>query len=221
MSNINGKEIDHPGAIFVEGRGWVDLRQWCMKSYYYRVMIPSNIARTGSNTDAGMTIGLFCDHIGDKEWTNFARERMLPEGHEAVIYRVSLVARPERHTFLIDVMTALQLGHLTISTEGEEFISEPLSFFACNLFGEMASREKDPLARLAIEIHLATTEGGEFTDAAKRIVSKTTGIEMPCLLQNQMCIDGHIDLKKELSGLTRKPFGLYVVLHTITQKPLR
>lgn len=212
MTKSNGKENNHSGAIYIEGRGWVDIRQWCMKSYYYRIMIPQDI-------DTGATIGLFCGNIGDKEWTNFTRERMLPVGHEAVIYRVSLVARPEKHTFLIDIMTALQLGHLTILINREEFISEPLSFFAVNLFGEMASREKDPLARLALEIHLATDKSGEFTEEAKRIISKMTGIEMPHFLPESCLIDGDIDLEKELYDI--KPFGLYVVLHTITQKPLR
>jgi len=201
-----------PGEVDVPGVGVRKFKQWCMKSYYYRITIPQDI-------DANATIGLFCGHIGDKEWTNFERACMLPVGHEALIYRVSLIARPEKHTFLIDVMRAVLSGHLTILTDGEEFISEPLFFFAVNLFGEMTSREKDPLARLALETQIATNESGGFKEVAKWISRKISGIAIPLFLPESCSIDGHIDLEKKLYGV--KPFGLYVVLHTITQKPLR
>lgn len=200
-----------PGSLDIPGVGVRKFREWCMKSYYYRITIPQDI-------DANATIGLFCGHIGDKQWTNFERERMLPVGHEALIYRISLIARPEKHTLLIDVMTALQSGHLTILTNGEEFISEPLSFFAVNLFGQMTSREKDPLARLALECRIATNESGRFADFADWMIRKISGIEIPRFLHEPHPIDGYIDLDKKLYGVN--PFGLYVVLHTVTQKPL-
>jgi len=200
-----------PGSVDIPGVGVREFREWCMKSYYYRITIPQEV-------DANATIGLFCGHIGDKEWTNFTRERMTPVAHETLIYRVSLVARPEKHTFLIDLMTALQSGHLTILIDGEEFISEPLSFFAVNLFGEMTARENDPLARLALETQIATNVSGDFKEVAKWTIRKISAIAIPEFLPESHHIDGYIDLDKKLYGL--KPFGLYVVLHTITQKPL-
>jgi len=200
-----------PGTRLVEGVGYVDIRQYVMKTWYYRITVPQDI-------NADSTIGLFCDHIGDLQWTNFARDNMFPLGHTVIIYRVSLMVRPEKHTFLIDVTYALQYGHLNLTHGAEEFISLPLSFFPVNLYGQTANDEGDPLARLAMETLIATDDEPE---EAKRMMQKISRMEIPLLIPGEHPIYGSVDLKKELWRVGRKPFGLYILLHTITQKPLR
>ena len=198
-----------PGHVYVPGRGLVEISQYVMKSYYYRITIPQDI-------NAGATIGLFCGHIGEAEWTNFTRERMFPVGHSTILYKVSLAVKPNRDTKVFDVIEALQLGQLTIRTGANEFLSEPLSFFPVSIYGETASREKDPLARLGLEIRLCTSENME---EARRVMWLISGIEIPLSVGESQTIDGDVDLHKDLFGSPK--FGLYIVLHTITQKPLR
>lgn len=198
------------GYIHVPGVGLVQLKRMLMKSYYYGVPIPQDV-------DSDMTIGLFCGHIGEREWTNFTRPRMLPVGHEAVICKVSLAVRPTAEIKVVDVFTALQFGDMQIRIGAvDEFIREPLSFFPITLYGEIAAREDDLLQRLAVTREI---EDEMDEDERRRIMKVLSGIAIPASIGESMLIDGNIDLRKELYGTP--PFTLYVILHTITTTPVR
>ena len=198
-----------PGHVYIPGEGVYAIRNLYMKSYYYRIAIPQDI-------NAAATIGLFCGHIGDSEWTNIPRNRMFARGHEVILYKVSLAVKPNEDTKVFDVIKALQYGHLTIRHRGEEFISEPLSFFPVSLYGEVASRERDPLARLALETEIPRDLGEE---AARHVAKLISGIDIPLYLSESQTIDGDVDLQQDLFGSPK--FGLYIILHTITRKPVR
>ena len=213
MSKDKREEDAADGSVWIEGRGLVRFRQWFMKSYYYMVTIPQKV-----NEDT--TIPLFCEHLGEKKWTNFTRDRKLPRGHEAMIFRVSLAVVPARHTMTFDIMEAMQRGHLTILLSGAEWLSEPLSFFAVNLLGEIAFRNDDPLGRLAVEVALTTSEDGAFTKEARRIMEKIAGMPLPPTLPESYPIDGQIQFRARKELYNKKPFDLVVLLHTITSKPL-
>lgn len=195
--------------VYVPGKGEIEVRRLLMKSYYYGVPIPQDI-------DAGSTIGLFCGHIGDRQWTNFTRELMLPVGHEAIIYKVSLAVKPTEKTRIVDVFTALQLGDLEIKIGRDEFVSEPLSFFPVTLYGEIAAREDDPLQRLALVKEIDQEADEEEVARLQRLLS---GIAIPAHIQESQALYGDIHLRKELYGTPA--FTLYVILHTITVRPIR
>jgi len=200
-----------PREKHIEGVGVREFRQWYMKAYYYRVTIPQDI-------NADSTIALFCGHIGDLQWTNIPRDRMFAEFDQVILYKVSLVVKPNEDTRIFDVISALQHGHLTIRNRGQEFVSEPLSFFPVNIYAEIAGRERDPLARLAVQTLIPRPETLD-EDTSKRLMNAITGLDIPLFIPDTETIDGEVDLDKALFGSPE--FGLFVVLHTVTSYPLR
>lgn len=222
-----------PGEVFMPGVGMIQIRSWFMKSYYYLVTIPQP-------SDIEYRIPLFDDHIGDLEWTNMPRPRMLAEDDKAVVYKVSLVVKPDRETRIFDVIEALQYGHLTISQGREEsvseqssfadkrlaekpgkledFVSEPLWFFPVNIYGEIASRERDLVAHLLLEREIPKKDA--MTDQERRAFSKAiTGLDIPLDIGTSDKIWGQVKLDRALYGSPQ--FGLYVVLHTVTSRLMK
>ena len=199
-----------PGMVFVPSLGWIALKRVALKSYYYGVAIPQDI-------EADATIALFDGHIGDREWTNFTRPRMLPVGHTATLFKVSLAVKPTAETRIVDVFSALQFGDLNINIGAvDEFVSEPLSFFPVTLYGEIAERQGDILQPIALDVQLKRDVP---YDEQKEIMGALSGIGIPCEIGESQMIDGSMDLRKGLYG--SPAFVLYVVLHTITSMPVR
>jgi len=208
---MRDKENIRPGMVYVKSlERWINIAWWQMKSYYYGVQIPQDL-------NGNSTIGLFGGNIGDKQWTNFTRPNMIPEWHTSLVYKVSLAVRPTAEVKIVDIFTALQLGELTINIRGQEpLISEPLSFFPVTIYGEMAAREND----LAAHVALPTTESGELdVKKSEAIMSGVSKMAIDIGLDDSVILDGEIDLRKELYGTP--PFVLYVLLHTVTSMPLR
>lgn len=214
----DGSAIDaKQGHVLVPGRGWVELRSMIIKAYYYGIQIPQDI-------DSNAVIGLFSGHIGDLEWTNFTRPRMLPAGHEATIFRVSLAVRPTTETRIVDVYNALQSGDIRIGVgarwDEEDLLCEPLAFFPVVIYGEIAARKDDLLQRLALTIDIHRDAEGNFDEEQiPRLMKLLSGYGIPAAVGESQIIDGNINLRKALYGTPA--FKLYVILHTITTRPLR
>ena len=93
MKNSGPPTSHRPGEIYVPGLGMRTFTRMLMKSYYYGIPFPQDF-------EQGATIGLFDDHIGDPLWTNLTRPRMLPVGHKATIFKVTLAVKPTDQTNL-------------------------------------------------------------------------------------------------------------------------
>ena len=81
---------------------------------------------------------------------------------------------------------------------------------------KIAAREDDLLQRLAIEREIKDEMDEE---ERRRIMKAMTGLAIPTMIGESQPIDGDIVLRKALYGTPQ--FTLYVILHTLTIRPMR
>lgn len=202
-------EEKRKGQVYIEAIDqWVEVRRTVAISYYYAIQVPQDV-------ESRMIIRLFLDHLGDPEWTNFARPEMLPVGHEALIYKVSLSVRPTAEVRIVDIITALQNGSIAIRIGADEFINEPLCFFPVTVYGEIAARENDLLQSLAM---MTEFPDGMIGEKWEKFRASFSGIAIPSWIAESERIAGCVDLGKGAYGTPG--FDLFVVLHSITKMPI-